>query len=326
MEAGIHHDVEPGFEFVVAARPDVDPGWRDSLGFTREGKAEHVLERDKPVAPPRQEGADRGVGQVGELDLHRSAAGGEGSLDLLEGGGIRHAAEAEPGDLVERRALFGEARHYSGDREPEARRGRHATTRGFAGRGDELCLGPLDTPGQGDVTEQGQPAGAHCAEPSVRETRPLCARRSGASWTGTVLWTGEEYAEVGFAYTVRAGADPAPRNAAGSGRSGESVLGQRAAGQDQPVPVRIHYRDTAVIPVGIARGGLGAARTDQAADDARVDLAAEVEDHQIFVGRRGGCFTARIADELEMPRGIWPSDHQQRMPALRGGIGPEQDL
>ena len=32
------------------------------------------------------------------------------------------------------------------------------------------------------------------------------------------------------------------------------------------------------------------------------------------------------ADELEMPCGIWPSDHQQRMSALCGSIGPEQDL
>ena len=102
MEVGIHYDAEPGFELIVATRPDLDPGWRDSLGLTREGKAEHVLKRDKPVAPPRQERADRGVGQVGELDLYRSAAGGEGPLDLLEGGDIRHSAEAEPSDLVER--------------------------------------------------------------------------------------------------------------------------------------------------------------------------------------------------------------------------------
>jgi Activator of Hsp90 ATPase homolog 1-like protein len=67
----------------------------------------------------------------------------------------------------------------------------------------------------------------------------------------------------------------------------------------------------------IACGDLGAARIGQAADHGRVDLAVEVEHQQIFLGRRGGCFTARIADEFEVPRGIWPPDHQQRMPAFR---------
>src|SRR5262245_6184364 len=33
-----------------------------------------------------------------------------------------------------------------------------------------------------------------------------------------------------------------------------------------------------------------------------------------------------VLNELEMPRCIWPSDHQQRMPALCGSIGAEQDL
>ena len=81
-----------------------------------------------------------------------------------------------------------------------------------------------------------------------------------------------------------------------------------------------------MIPVGIARGDLGAARTDQAADNALIDFAVEEEHEQIFLSRRSGCLTARIADELKVPRGIWPPDHQQRMAALRRRVSPEQDL
>jgi hypothetical protein len=58
---------------------------------------------------------------VGEFDLHGGAAGGEGPLDLAESGPVRHAAEAEPGDLVERRALCGKARHAAGQWHHEAR-------------------------------------------------------------------------------------------------------------------------------------------------------------------------------------------------------------
>jgi hypothetical protein len=109
-----------------------------------------------------------------------------------------------------------------------------------------------------------------------------------------------------------------------SGRIGRSRPG--TAGQDQPVPVWVHDRDAAVIPVWIAGGDLGAARGHQAADNARLYLAIEVEHQQIFLGRRGWCFTARIADEFEVPCGIWPPDHQQRMSAFCGATGPEQDL
>src|SRR5215510_2456121 len=41
-------------------------------------------------------------------------------LDLLEGGGARHAVKAKPRDLVERRAHFREARHAAGDRDHKA--------------------------------------------------------------------------------------------------------------------------------------------------------------------------------------------------------------
>ena len=54
MEVGIHHDVEPGFEFIVAAQPDLDPGRRHALVLAVEGQAEHVLERYEPVAPSGQ--------------------------------------------------------------------------------------------------------------------------------------------------------------------------------------------------------------------------------------------------------------------------------
>jgi hypothetical protein len=41
------------------------PRWRDPFGLTGERQAEHILERGEPVATPGQQGADRGVGQVG---------------------------------------------------------------------------------------------------------------------------------------------------------------------------------------------------------------------------------------------------------------------
>jgi hypothetical protein len=139
----------------LAARPDLDPGRGHSLGLAVEGEAEHVLERHEPIASFGQEGADRGVGEVAELDLHGGAAGGEGALDLVERGGARHTAEAEPRDLVERRALLGEARHPAGNRDPAARRICPATAGGLAGLGDELRLDALDALGQGSVAEEG---------------------------------------------------------------------------------------------------------------------------------------------------------------------------
>jgi hypothetical protein len=136
-------------------------------------------------SPARQEGTDRGVGQVGELDLHRGAAGGEGPLDLVKGGRARHAAEAEPGDLVERRALLGKARHPTGDRDHQAR-GARPTAGCLAGPGDELRLGPLNALSQGDVAEQGHPDGAHAPSLAPADAMaPLrwCApARSG--WSG----------------------------------------------------------------------------------------------------------------------------------------------
>jgi hypothetical protein len=126
-----------------------------------EGKAEHVFKRDEPIASTGQKGADRGVDEVGELDLHGSAAGGEGPLDFVEGGRARHAAEAEPRDLVERRALFGKAGHAAGERDHEARRICPATAGGLTGLGDELRLDPLDALGQGGVAEEGQSVGVH---------------------------------------------------------------------------------------------------------------------------------------------------------------------
>jgi hypothetical protein len=178
VEVGIHHDVEPGFELVVAARPDLDPGWRDALGPAGEGTAEHVLKRDEPVAAPGQEGAGLGVGQVGELDLHRGAAGGEGPLDPVEGGRIRHVAEAKPHYLIERRVLLGEARHAAGDRDHEAPRVCPAAG-GLAGLGDELRFDPLDAPGQGGVAEEGHPASAHAPSIAPAGRGPAEAVRAG---------------------------------------------------------------------------------------------------------------------------------------------------
>jgi len=153
------HDVEPRFELVVTAAPDLDPGWRDSLGLVLQGKAEHVFKRCEPIASFGQQGADRGVGEVREFDLHGGAAGGEGPLDLVKVGRARHAAEAEPRDLVQWRARFGKARYTAGDRNHEARGVCPATVGGLAALGDELRLDPLDALGQGGAAEEGQSVG-----------------------------------------------------------------------------------------------------------------------------------------------------------------------
>src|SRR5206468_11067821 len=89
------------------------------------------------------------------------AAGGEGPLDLVEGGHARRSGNTEPRYLVERRVLLGEARHAAGDRDREARRVRPAAAGCLARLGDELRLGSLDALGQGGVAEPGQPANAH---------------------------------------------------------------------------------------------------------------------------------------------------------------------
>ena len=122
VDGALGHDVKPGLELLLTARPDLDPRWHHPLGFTREGTAEHVFERFEPVTPPGQQGADRGVGQMGEFDLHGGTAVGEGLLDFIESGRIRHAAEAESRDLVVRRTLPGEARHAARNRDHKARR------------------------------------------------------------------------------------------------------------------------------------------------------------------------------------------------------------
>ena len=133
--------------------------------FTREGTAEHVLERFEPVTPPGQQDADRGVGQVGQFDLHGGTAGGEGLLDSIESSRIRHASEAEPGDLVVRRTLPGEAGHAARNRDRKARRACPAAG-GLAALGDELDLCPLDAPGQGGIAEQRLPPGVHTGRTS----------------------------------------------------------------------------------------------------------------------------------------------------------------
>ncbi len=157
----IGHDVEPRVELVLTAGPNLDPRRRDSLVLSFESQAEHVLERDEPIASIGHQGADRGVDEVGQLDLHGGVAGGEGPLDLVEGGRTRHAAEAEPRDLVERRALLGKARHTAGKRDHEARRVCPTMAGGLAALGDELRLDPLDALGQRSVAEQGRPVGVH---------------------------------------------------------------------------------------------------------------------------------------------------------------------
>ena len=67
----IQDDVEPGLELFLAARPDLDPRWRDPLWLARQDQAEHVIKQDEPIASPSQHGTNRGIGKVGQFDLHR---------------------------------------------------------------------------------------------------------------------------------------------------------------------------------------------------------------------------------------------------------------
>src|SRR3954468_17773512 len=106
MRGGVDDDVDPRVEFLVPASTDLDTYRRRALEPARDRAAKEVLERFQPVAASGQKLADVGVGKVGELDLRRRAAGGECLLDLVERGRARHAAEAEPDDLVVGRAML----------------------------------------------------------------------------------------------------------------------------------------------------------------------------------------------------------------------------
>ena len=121
VDGALGHHVQPRLGLLRTASPDLDPGRQHPPEVTGERAAEHVFKRFKPVTPSGQHLADRRVGQVSKLDLHGGTAGGEGMLDLIESGQFRHAAEAEPRDLVERRTLAGEARHTTRNRDDKAR-------------------------------------------------------------------------------------------------------------------------------------------------------------------------------------------------------------
>src|ERR1700704_1206483 len=93
----------------------------------------------------------------------------------------------------------------------------------------------------------------------------------------------------------------APDPAAQPGPTGHARSGPGETGQDKPVPVWVRDRDTPLVPVGIAGGDPGAARIDQPADDVLIDVAAYVQDQQVFLGGRGWCRVVRVADEFKMP-------------------------
>jgi len=52
-----------------------------------------------------------------------------------------------------------------------------------------------------------------------------------------------------------------------------------------------------VVPVRIARGDAGAAGVNQAADRVRFEVSVEVEDEQVFLGRRGRRLAFAVIDE-----------------------------
>jgi hypothetical protein len=91
---------------------------------------------------------------VGELDLRRRAAGRESQFDLVERASARHAAEAEPDDLVVGRAVLREARQPARDRDREPVRGIRASACSGADERDQSGLGPLDARREFDIAEQ----------------------------------------------------------------------------------------------------------------------------------------------------------------------------
>jgi hypothetical protein len=183
------YDAEPGFGLPCTTPAYLDPRWRDPHRRVGESQTEHVLERGEPVAPAGQERADCRVTEVRELDLHRSTAGSKGLLNRTQRSFGWHATEAKPGYLIERRALVGEARHAARDSGHEAGGCSPAPASCFAGRSDELRLGPLNTRRQGNVAEQGRSASGH-PDSLVRttlESPPRCPQDTKAFPSVTTL-------------------------------------------------------------------------------------------------------------------------------------------
>jgi hypothetical protein len=156
----MHDDVQPLLELLLAAWPGLDPRWGDPLRLAPKGQAEDVVKQHEPIAPPGQHGANRGIGEVGQFDLHRRAYSGVGPLDPFPRRRARHTAEAEPRDLVVRRARSSEARHATRDGQHKGRVICPAAGC-LASLGNELRLRPLDALSQGGVAKQGQPARNH---------------------------------------------------------------------------------------------------------------------------------------------------------------------
>ena len=191
----LQDDVEPGPELLFATRPDLDPRWRDPLWFAWQDQAEHIIKQDQPIAPSGQQGTNRGIGKVGQFDLHRRAQSGVGPLDLIQRRRARHAAEAEPRDLVVRRARLGEARHATGN-------GYHkpcvvcpATVGCLAGLGNELRLCELDALGHGGVAEQRRSPCIHA--PSLAKISPgVAVAHRGPVQSGANSWISHTAGDV----------------------------------------------------------------------------------------------------------------------------------
>ena len=94
----------------------------------------------------------------------RDAACSERLLDLVERIAAGYTAEAEPHDLVQRRAVFRVARCTASDRDHK-RPGADAHAGGFGRSSDQLCLDSLDALGQVNAPEKrrrdGQSSNGH---------------------------------------------------------------------------------------------------------------------------------------------------------------------
>lgn len=113
---GRDHHVEPGGELRLRALRDHDCLGRRRGPLERQAPPEHVLEVDERVPATREPRAQRGIRETGELDLDGHAALGEGALDGVELARVERAGEAEPRQLVERRARSRERGEAAADR------------------------------------------------------------------------------------------------------------------------------------------------------------------------------------------------------------------
>jgi hypothetical protein len=83
--------------------------------------------------------------------------------------------------------------------------------------------------------------------------------------------------------------------------------------QDEPVSVWVGDGDPPAIPVRVPAWNAATSPSKQTVYEVRIDLLADIEDEQVFLGWCGGCVPVRVRHELEVPSRLGPSDDQEPM-------------